>query len=372
MSHVVLAVEKMEVLKRFITPGTASGIITNQTCTDSSNNFILNDLKRELNINKAFTPEHGLFGKSGGGEKVNSYFDKNFQLKVVSLYGENFKPKPEDLSDIQVVFYHIQDLGLRFYTYVSTLFKFMEALHEQKSAVKLVILDRPNPLGRAVEGPMLEPGFESFVGMIPVPVRYGLTIGELALFLKSKFKFEIDLEVVGMDNYEITEFRGWPRDLMWNPPSSAIKTLDTAYLYSGLCLLEGTDLSEGRGTGSPFRIVGKPGFNTEIVMEFVLRKNYLVRAQPAEFIPEFSKYKGMLCTGIIFEILSPDGFRGIDFASRILYAANPVYNDFFDKLAGTDRLRKTIKNPEMERLIDIILITEAEKFKLEREKYFLY
>lgn len=372
MAKVILPVEKKEILKKLISPETSSAIITNQSCVDSCNAFILPRLKEELKLKKVFTPEHGLLGNAAGGEKVLSYFDRDLGLEIISLYGENYKPLPEHLKDIQVVFYHVQDLGLRFYTYISTLFNFMEVLHEQKSNVKLVILDRPNPLGRAVEGPMLDNEFKSFVGMVPVPIRYGLTPGELALYIKDKFKFKINLSVIAMDNYEISEYSGWPPEIPWNPPSSAIKDIETAFLYSGLCLLEGTNLSEGRGTEYPFKLIGKPNLETKAVIDYFKNKDYPVHLESVKFIPAFSKFKGEECSGIKIELKSTLEFNGIQFTSHLLHIAKPVFSDFFDKLAGTDKLRTTIQNINIEKILPQLLHQETQEYKKEREKFFLY
>ena len=371
MKKFLLPVENDELLSSII-GSRKTGVITNQSCVDSCNKFVLPELKKKYNIQKVFVPEHGLFGKVDGGENVESYHDRHLDMDIISLYGKHLKPQEESLEDLDAVLYHVQDLGLRFYTYISTLFNFMEALHEYKSKIELIILDRPNPLGRAVEGPMLNKEFSSFVSTVPVPVRYGLTVGELALYLEKKFKWNINLKVLKMENYKPTEFYGWVDELPWNPPSSAIKDIETAFLYSGACILEGTNISEGRGTTTPFKIFGKPGLDTDKILGLIKEFDFPVELEKITFTPTVSKYKNDLCNGFKIKLKSFENFYGIEFFSYILHMIKPVYKDFFNKLVGTDKLKNSITATSCSKSLPVILQGDLDTYKKEVEQFYLY
>ena len=207
----------------------------------------------DLELKVIFSPEHGLFGEAAAGEKV----DYNGQIKtlpkIVSLYGDNRKPTQTQMEDIDIIIYDIQDIGARFYTYISTLGMVMESA--SKYGVKVLVLDRPNPIGgNIVEGPILDLKFQTFVGYYPIPTRYGLTIGELALMINGEKWID------GNPELEIVKMKGWTRDLWydqtklpWVKPSPNIPDLNTAIIYPGMCLLEATNISEGRGTKKPFK-----------------------------------------------------------------------------------------------------------------------
>lgn len=372
MKKKILPIDDLENIEKLVN-GRSAGIITNQSCVNSCNIFILPEMIKRFNIKTVFAPEHGLSGSLPGGVTVKTYFDKDLGVQVNSLYkdGEYYIEK-EELEDIEVIIYHVQDLGLRFYTYISTLFYFMETIHKLKSEIELIILDRPNPLGRAVEGPMLNKTFSSFVSKVPVPVRYGLTVGELAGYIKKKMGFNVNLKIVKIKDYHPKEFYGWIDEIEWNPPSSAIKNIETAFLYSGICLFEGTDISEGRGTSSPFQMIGKPKMKTDQVINFIRDSKMPVQVMPVSFTPNFSKYKGILCNGLKFRLRSYENFYGVLFAGYLLHFCNPEYTDFFDRLAGTDKMRKAIETNYFDKALPMLILGEVEKYKEDIKEFYLY
>ena len=203
-----------------------------------------------------FGPEHGIRGEMQDQELCTTFQDPRTGLPIHSLYGRHLKPEPEMLHGVDAIVFDMQDVGSRYYTFVYTLSYIMEACHE--SGVDVVVLDRPNPInGENTEGPVLERGFESFVGRYPIPIRHGMTMGELALLFNQEFRVNCSLEVIPME--------GWRRsayfedtELPWVLPSPNMPTVDTAIVYPGMCLLEGTNVSEGRGTTRPFEIFGAP------------------------------------------------------------------------------------------------------------------
>src|SRR5690625_3902019 len=253
----VLLDEQMDLLD-----GKRVGLITNPTGVDQELNHIVDVLHNdpEVDLTTLYGPEHGVRGDAQAGEYVEFYIDEITGLPVYSLYGETRKPTPEMLEDVDVLIFDIQDVGARFYTYIYTMAYAMEAAQENE--LEFVVLDRPNPIsGYDVEGPVLDPEYASFVGNYPIPLRHAMTVGELALFFNEEFDINADMTVV--------EMTGWERgmyyddtDLEFVLPSPNMPTLDTALVYPGTALIEGTNLSEGRGTTKPFELLGAPFVNS--------------------------------------------------------------------------------------------------------------
>jgi len=308
-------------------------------------------------VTKLFSPEHGLFGTEQDQVPVISHPDLPF--KIVSLYGTTFDslaPLEEHVRDVDCVLFDIQDVGSRYYTYVNTMVYFMKAIHGR--GIEFIVLDRPNPLGGVlVEGPVLKKGFESFVGALPVPVRHGLTAGELARLAKDYFKLDLELTVI--------EMTGWRRSmsyhetgLPWVPPSPNMPTAATALVYPGICLLEGTSVSEGRGTTTPFEVAGAPGIQPYRLAD-ALNECRLpgVRFRPLFFRPTFNKFSGQTIGGVGIHVADQYAFRpfstGIAMV-RILYEMAPdfaflneVYefnsaHPAFDLLTGSAAIREMI------------------------------
>jgi len=371
----VLASERLDLLR-----GKRIGLITNHTGVDRYLHHDIDILKSlpEAELVALFSPEHGIEGASQAGEKVGSRIDKTSGVPVYSLYGEVIRPTPEMLKHVDLLVYDIQDVGSRYYTYLSTLRLCMEAAAQQ--GIPFVVLDRPNPLtGSRVEGRVLDWSFRSFVGTFMGPVRYGLTSGELANYIKDEWKLNLELFVVRMKN--------WRRDqwydetgLAWVPPSPNMPALESALVYPGMCLLEGTNVSEGRGTSKPFEIAGAPWVDSNTLAE---RLNSLdlpgVLFRPISFTPTFSKFSGQPCHGIQIHVLDRNQFMPVLTALSLIqdlrnfYPSQFKWNEkHFDQLIGSDDVRRAIgHNVSTEKIIKSWK-AGLEDFESKRRKYFLY
>ncbi|MGY4687587.1 exo-beta-N-acetylmuramidase NamZ family protein [Petrotoga sp. DB-2] len=252
-------------------------------------------LKNGVDIRKIFTPEHGLHGLADGVE-YSDQIHPVYNIPIISLYGKHKKPTQEMLEDIDVLVYDIQDVGLRFYTFIYTLANTM--ISAQENSKKVIILDRINPLGRIVFGSRIKKEYSTFVGGYELPLRYGLTPGELAKYYKKYLGLDLGLEIIPIEGWKGEPFEN--TKLKWNIPSPALPTFDCTLAYSGTCLIEGTNVSEGRGTPKPFCFVGSPWVDENILYKFIKEKfpNLILRKR--YFIPNSSKYQGELCKGIEF------------------------------------------------------------------------
>jgi len=359
--------------------GKRVGLIVNPTGIDRQLRSTVDRLKAVAGINLValYGPEHGVRGDAQAGEYVPFYFDQKFELPVFSLYGQSFKPDPGMLKNIDAymrafdtdamgagkipesamiknvdaLIFDIQEVGTRVYTYVATMAYAMEAAAE--SGLDFIVLDRPNPLnGTVLEGPVLDyPELSSFVGLYPVPQRYGMTMGELALLFNQKFlKKKANLTVVPME--------GWRRamwfdetGLPWVIPSPNMPTLETAVVYPGQVLVEGTNLSEGRGTTRPFELCGAPWVDGNGLAR---RLNALglegVLFREAWFTPTFSKFAGELCGGVQVHVTDRNRYRSFAAALHLVKIVREMYPqeflfhpDYFDKVAGTRRIREALE-----------------------------
>jgi uncharacterized protein YbbC (DUF1343 family) len=303
----------------------------------------------EVRLVALFAPEHGLAGRAQAGAAVGDERDPRTGLPIYSLYGDRTRPTAAQLQGVDMLVVDLQDVGLRFYTYVATLGEVLRAAAEQR--VPVLALDRPAPLGgEIVEGNVLDPRFASFVGPFPLPARYGLTFGELSRLVNEHFKLGAELHVVPMD--------GWRRalwfdqtGLAWAPPSPNLPSLDAATAYAGTVLFEGTNLSEGRGTPRPFQWIGAPWMDgprwSDTLNELRLPG---ARFEPAAFTPEASKHAGQRNSGVALHITDREQFRPIATALHMLATARQQHlrdfafrSDFFDMLAGTDMTRKALE-----------------------------
>lgn len=294
--------------------GKRIGMVINQTSRLSSGEFLLDALQRAgVTVTALFGPEHGVRGVAAAGEKVGDGIDVKSGVPVYSLYGERNKPTPEMLRNVDLLIYDIQDVGARFYTYISTLKLCMDAAAEHH--VPFVVLDRPNPLGGRVDGPLLDDSLRSFVGIGRLPVVYGLTCGELATYMNGMGWLdggrEADLTVVWMD--------GWNRSMTWKDtrlqwiaPSPNIPTAATSEVYPAVCFLEATNVSEGRGTPLPFYQLGAPFINGD-TLAGMLNSRALpgVRFVSISFTPVSSKHAGVACFGVRVELTDPARFRPV-------------------------------------------------------------
>ncbi|MEE2954069.1 MAG: DUF1343 domain-containing protein [Bacteroidota bacterium] len=338
------------------------GIVANQTSIIGGTHIIDSLLSLRINISKIFTPEHGFRGDVDAGQYVKNEIDIKTGISIISLYGKNKKPQNLDISKLDVMIFDIQDVGVRFYTYISTLHYVMEALAENN--IPLIILDRPNPNSHYIDGPILNMNFQSFVGMHPVPIVYGMTIGEYANMINEegwlKNKIRCDLIVIKMQNYSHQISYQLPIKPSPNLPNSR-----AVNLYPSLCLFEGTTISVGRGTDFPFQHFGAP----------YLKSNY-------SFIPQNNsgsknpKYKNILCSGI--DLRYQDNYMtelNLQWLINTYHESEQkenFFNSFFDKLAGTDNLRKQIIDGKGDQEIKESWQQELFEFKKLRKKYLLY
>ncbi len=306
-----------------------------------------------------FAPEHGLEGVAQDMEGVEDQADPLTGLPVRSLYGttaESLEPRPEDLAGLHTVVVDLPDIGTRYYTFAATMDAVLAAC--ERAGVEVVVADRPNPLGGAVrEGGLVRPGFESFVGRVPVPVRHGLTLGEMALLLARDRYPDLELTVVPCRNW-IRSARFEATGLPWVAPSPNMPTFETALLYPGLCLVEATTLSEGRGTTRPFKLVGAPGLDAAGLAR-ALRDVKGIAARPAWFRPAFGKHAGRVCSGVELAVTDPDRLRPLELGLRLLEAVLRLSPEVFgwrseayefvedvpalDLLTGDARARETLE-----------------------------
>lgn len=316
-------------------------------------------------ILKVFAPEHGFRGESAAGSLIDDSADPETGIPIVSVYGANKKPSPDDLRGVELVIFDLQDVGARFYTYISTLHYVMEACAENE--VPLLVLDRPNPNGNYVDGPLMEPAYSSFVGMHPIPVVYGLTIGELAGMINGegwlRKGVRCELEVIPCANYTHSTSYSLPVS-----PSPNLSNDHAIRLYPSTCFFEGTILSEGRGTAMPFEVYGHPDLEGDFSFT------------PIE-IPGVSgnpKFKDQLCVGEdLRDFIPPDGWTRIHLGWLLdAYEKFPEKSDFFipyfEKLAGTKQLRIQIEAGWDETKIRSSWQKDLKSFQEKRENYLIY
>jgi uncharacterized protein YbbC (DUF1343 family) len=369
---------------RHLFEGKRVGIITNHTAYNSSGQYIIDVFRKLGNVKVAafFSPEHGLYGVEDDGRRIESMTEPNYKIPVYSLYGKTLKPTREMLANIDVLVFDIQDVGARFYTYIYTMSLAMEAAAE--NGRRFVVLDRPNPInGFQVEGNILKPKFASFVGLYPVPTRHGQTIGELARMFNEqgwlKDGVKADLVVVPM--------KGWRRKMWYDrtglkfiKPSPNMVSLETAAVYPGLCLLEGTNVSEGRGTPLPFTQFGAAWIDSGHLAAELNRLNLPgIRFRPASFTPVSSKYKDQQCNGVKIIVTDRDllepYFSGILIVNKI-YQMYP--NEFkwrsshFDRLCGSSAIREAITNRSSLESLRESWQAELKSFLQIRNRYLMY
>jgi uncharacterized protein YbbC (DUF1343 family) len=282
-----------------------------------------------VDLKALFGPQHGILGETQDNMiEWEGFTDGGSGLPVHSLYGEHRKPTGTMLEDLDVLVIDLQDVGARYYTFIWTMLLCLEACAEQGKQV--IVLDRPNPLeGRITEGTVLDPEFRSFVGLAPIPMRHGMTAGELALFFVRWLDLDLDLEVIWME--------GWKRDmdfaatgLPWVMPSPNMPTLDTARVYPGACLLEGTTLSEGRGTTRPFEIFGAPYVDPEKLVDVLTAWNLPgCRFRPLHFEPTFHKFAGEVCGGVQVHLTDPDTFEAVTTYTAAIGAIRNLWPEQF-------------------------------------------
>jgi len=347
--------------------GKRIGLVVNATSTIGYTHLVDTMKSLNLNVKYIFAPEHGFRGDADAGEHVLNEKDPKTDLPIYSLYGNRKAPEDSILRELDIVVFDIQDVGCRFYTYLSTLHYVMGAC--AKAAVPLLVLDRPNPNGHYVDGPIMKPEFKSFVGVDPVPIVHGMTLAEMAGMINGEYwlgkGIQCDLKIISCQAYNHSTKYIPPIS-----PSPNLKSLRAILLYPSLCLTEGTVLSVGRGTDTPFEVVGYPDSKIGDYYFMPLK----TRGNKAPL------YLDNECRGFSYQQLDIDSLRtnpGIDLSSIIeFYKQAPsnffLANGFFDKLAGTDSIRKLIMEGKSSWEIRQTWQEELIEFKYKRRKYLLY
>ena len=375
----VLLAEGLESLR-----GHRVGLITNHSAIDRHLRSAIDLLHASsvVNLVALFGPEHGVRGDAQAGVKVEAATDKHSGLPVYSLYGETQRPTPDMLSGLDALLFDIQDIGVRYATYISTMANAMEAASD--AGLPFVVLDRPNPLnGNGIEGNLLDPAFISFVGVHPIPIRHGMTTGELARLIAAER---------GWTEPIVVQMNGWRREhwfdqtrLPWVQPSPNLPTLDSVTLYSGTCLIEGTNVSEGRGTTRPFEYVGAPWLDPFELVEAMEKRDLPgCGYRPAYFTPTFSKHYGAVCGGVQIHIIDREALRPAELGIHLLDAIRSLDPQafawrqssdggyFVDLLVGSDQPRLMFDQGASADAIVAAWSNESDRFADRRKPYLLY
>ncbi len=367
------------------------GIITNHSAVLSNGVHLVDSLNKTngIRIKAIFTPEHGFRGNIPGGVVVDKSIDTATGIPLISLYGKVRKPTAESLKDIDLLIFDIQDIGARFYTYISTLFLSMQAAAE--NSVEFMILDRPNPIGGIkVDGPVIDDSLKSFVGIAPLPIMHGMTVGELGMFFNRpeilRTGQPAKLSVIKMKNWE-RSFYFDDCGIPWVKPSPNMVSVEAEIVYPGMCLLEATNVSEGRGTQTPFLTFGAPFINPEeLILELNKFKIQGLTYSDTAFTPvpiagmsNNPKYKNEKCYGLNLKVTDRKAFQPVKFGVILLSALHKLYPSKFKlkekrlgKLFGKTYLAKMIYEGRNPGEIISLWKEELEKFKKERKKYLLY
>jgi uncharacterized protein YbbC (DUF1343 family) len=366
--------------QRDLLAGRHLGLVTNPTGRDRQGRSTIDLLHAapDWQLAALFSPEHGIRGDLAAGQSVDESTDAQTGLPIFSLYGNTTRPMPGMLRGLDTLVYDIQDVGARTYTYTSTLLETLRAAAE--AGLTVVVLDRPDPInGRDVEGSVLEPAFTSFVGPAPIPMRYGMTIGELGRYFNTELHVGANLTVVPM--------QGWQRDqwfdqtgLEWSNPSPNLRSLAAATLYPGTVLFEGTNLSEGRGTERPFEWIGAPWLDGAAWAAALNRAGLPgVRFEPATRTPDSSKFAGQACQGVVIQLVERDQIRPMQLGLTMLATARSLAPgrvqltaSTFDGLAGTDTVRHALEAGTPPEAIAASWQPALDAFRPVRARYLLY
>ena len=368
-SNVITGAEQTEIYLPLL-KGKTVALVVNQTSVIGMTHLVDSLLSLGINIKTIFAPEHGFRGDHSAGATVTSSVDEKTGLKITSLYGKNKKPTAEQLAGIEYVIFDIQDVGVRFYTYISTMHYVMEACTEND--IPFMVLDRPNPNGHYVDGPTLDIKFKSFIGMHPVPLVHGMTVGEFAQMIQGENWMGEDKKC----RLTIVKLKGYTHQTMYKlpiRPSPNLATMESVYLYPSLGLFEGTNVSVGRGTPTPFEWIGRPGLTNGSTV-------YIPKKIPG--VADDPPYEGKECRGILLT----------EFCNHFLLDSKQVYLDWlilfyksntpengeffktssFDRLAGSDLLRLQIIQDKTPAEIKLTWQNDLKKYGEMRKKYLLY
>ncbi|MDO6389161.1 DUF1343 domain-containing protein [Pontibacter sp. BT731] len=342
--------------------GKRVGMVVNQTSVIGKTHLVDTLISRSVEVTTIFAPEHGFRGEADAGAHIKDAKDTKTGLPIISLYGSNKKPSKAQMQNLDVLVFDIQDVGTRFYTYISTMHYAMEACAE--NGKKMLVLDRPNPNGHYVDGPVLEMEHKSFVGMHPIPIVHGLTVGELAEMINGEKWLEgeksCDLTVIKMENYDHTMAYDLPVR-----PSPNLPNAQSIALYPSICFFEGTNVSVGRGTPTPFQVIGSP---------FYQKKDYSFTpvSTPGATDPP---HKGVKCYGM--DLTDPSFAQPFTLKYLLEMYNNSsskekFFNNFFEKLAGTSELRKQVIAGKTETEIKASWEPNLSDYKVLRKNYLLY
>jgi len=351
------------------------GLITNQTGVDDAGRRTIDVLKGgHAKLVAIFSPEHGIAGRADAA--VADSKDPKTGVPIYSLYGKTRRPTDEMLTGIDTLIFDIQDAGVRFYTYVTTMAYCMEAA--AKHHIRFVVFDRPNPLGgEVIEGPMLDPGRTSFTGYFPIPVRYGMTMGELARMFNAENKIGADLQVFRMMKWRRSDIYD-QTGLKWIPPSPSLRTLSEAFLYPGTEILQAGGVSVGRGTETPFELVGAPWIHgSEFAAELERRRIPGIHVEAAQFVPQDGLYKGHACEGVRIAIADRDSLRSMRMGLEIADVLHRMYPANFDldktiELLGSQSTIDRLKRGDPPADIVAGWSDDLQKFRQVRSRYLLY
>ncbi len=383
----VLMKSKLDLLK-----GKRVGVITNQTGVDSKGTHIIDLLYQApaVELVAIFAPEHGIRGDMEGGYQIDNQKDTKTGVPILSIYGQTRKPIPEMLQDIDVLIFDIQDVGTRFYTYISTMSLCMEAAAENNIA--FMVMDRPNPItGTIVEGPVLEEEYKSFVGIHPIALRHGMTVGELARMFNEEGWLtdgvKAKLTVIKIKNWKRENWYG-DLGLKWIKPSPNMPSPTTALLYPGMGLLESCNISEGRGTNKPFENIGAPWLDQVTITKILNEAKILgIKIDTTSFIPVDMpgaamnpKFEGQRCNGLLLTITEPQRFPSVEFGIHLICAIKAIHPDKFAwkspqsplRMFGNDETPQAIDQGKPPEEIFGSWHSKVEPFKKTRDNYLLY
>jgi uncharacterized protein YbbC (DUF1343 family) len=375
-SRTFTAVDVYEAMNSEPFAGKDIGLITNQTGVDFQGRPTIDYFagRESFKLVAMFSPEHGINGKADSA--VSDAALPGTDVPIYSLYGKTRRPTDEMLKGIDTLIFDIQDAGVRFYTYVTTMAYCMEVA--AKHHIPFVVFDRPDPLGgEVIEGPMLDADLASFTGYFPMPVRYGMTLGELAKMFNAENHIGAELRVVEMKNWRRSETYD-QTGLPWIPPSPNLRTLNAEFLYPGIEILQAGGLSVGRGTGAPFEIIGAPWIRAdEFAAELSRRKVPGVSFAPAEFTPSDGLYSGQPCQGVTITITNRGELRSMRMGLEIADALHRMYPDKFQlekivELLGSQSTVDRLKRGDAPADIVASWSTDLDKFRKMRAKYLLY
>ena len=361
--------------------GKRVGLITNPTGVNSHLTSTIDILNEKVNLVALFSPEHGIRGNIQAGVNLDTYIDEKTGITVYSLFGKNHKPTKEMMDSVDILCIDIQDVGSRFYTFLYTMSYAMEACKEYDK--EFLVFDRPNPINASsFEGNILDMKYKSFVGGEPILQRYGLTFGEAALLFNLEYKIGCKLHVIKMEGYDRTKYFD-ELGLSWISPSPNIPTVFSAVCYNATCQFEGTNISEGRGTTTPFELIGAPFINPYDLADNLNKLNLGgVYFRPLYFTPTFSKYEGEMCGGVFLHILDRNSFNTVRVSWVMIDVIIKMYPDdfkinpskgirpcFFDLENGASFIREeTLNIDEQLKLLE----KETKEFGENRKKYLIY